>query len=156
MPRRSRRKASPGRAADARADAAQPPEPGQVRARPLTDEVGAQLAGWGTVLTLETRGRLSGNAVAVAVGYLEAPDGSLLVAAGDPDADWARNLEAEPHGRVTIGDRALEVTAEALAGADAAQAIVGLILRYGTTAERLGRGPVFRLRPVDPPPARAG
>jgi deazaflavin-dependent oxidoreductase (nitroreductase family) len=148
MPRRSRRKASPGRAADARADAAQPPEPGQVRARPLTDEVGAQLAGWGTVLTLETRGRLSGNAVAVAVGYLEAPDGSLLVAAGDPDADWARNLEAEPACTVTIEDRRLPMVAERVDGPDASAAIVELILKYGTSAERLGRGPVFRLRPA--------
>jgi hypothetical protein len=84
--------------------------------------------------------------VAVAVGYLEAPDGSLLIAAGDPDADWARNLEAEPRARVTIGDRRFEVDVEPLAGPDASAAIVGLILKYGTTAERLGRGPVFRLR----------
>jgi deazaflavin-dependent oxidoreductase (nitroreductase family) len=94
--------------------------------------------------------------VAVAVGYLEAPDGSLLVAAGDPDADWARNLEADGHVRVTTGGRAFEVIAEALEGADAAQAIVGLILKYGTSAERLGRGPVFRLRRVDAPKSPAG
>jgi F420H(2)-dependent quinone reductase len=79
------------------------------------------------------------------------PDGSLLVAAGEPDADWARNLESDPRGRVTIGDRTFDVTGESLAGADAQKAIVGLILKYGTTAERLGRGPVFRLRPVDRP-----
>jgi hypothetical protein len=94
--------------------------------------------------------------VAVAVGYLEAPDGSLLVAAGDPDADWARNLEADGRGRVTTGDRAFEVVAETLEGAAAAQVVVGLILKYGTSAERLGRGPVFRLRRVDRPESPAG
>lgn len=88
--------------------------------------------------------------MAVAVGYLAEADGSLVVAAGDPDADWARNLDAEPRARVTIGERSFEVVAEALAGPAAAEAVVGLILRYGTSAERLGRGPVFRLRPTDP------
>jgi len=83
------------------------------------------------------------------VGYLEAQDGSLLVAAGEPDADWARNLETDPSARVTIGPRTFDVTAEALGRAEAAQVVVGLIIKYGTTAERLGRGPVFRLRPVD-------
>lgn len=71
------------------------------------------------------------------------------MAAGDPDADWARNLESNRWGRVTIGLRTVEVAVEALEGADAAQAVVGLILKYGTTAERLGRGPAFRLRPID-------
>lgn len=112
------------------------------------DELGEQLAGWGTVLRLETRGRLSGSRVAVAVGYLEELDASLLVAAGDPDADWARNLEADARARVTIGHRTFEIVGEPLAGPEAARAVVGLILKYGTSAERLGHGPVFRLRPV--------
>jgi deazaflavin-dependent oxidoreductase (nitroreductase family) len=115
-----------------------------------TDAVGEQLAGWGTVLRIETRGRVTGKPISVAVGYLEAPDGSLLVAAGDPDADWARNLEAEARARVTIGERAFDVDVEALVGPDASAAVVGLILKYGTTAERLGRGPAFRLRAVAP------
>jgi deazaflavin-dependent oxidoreductase (nitroreductase family) len=115
-----------------------------------TDELGEQLAGWGTVLRLETRGRVSGRPVSVAVGYLEAPDGSLVIAAGDPEADWARNLEAEPRARVTIGERGLDVAVETLAGPEASAAVVGLILKYGTSAERLGRGPVFRLRAIGP------
>lgn len=118
------------------------------------DTLGEQLAGWGKVVRLDLRGRVSGSSTSVAVGYLEADDGSLLVAAGDPDADWARNLEAEPRGRATIGDRTFEVVGERLEGAEAAQAVVGLILKYGTSAERLGRGPVFRLRPVDPASSR--
>jgi hypothetical protein len=51
---------------------------------------------------------------------------------------------------VTIGDRAFDVDVEALAGPEASAAVVGLILKYGTTAERLGRGPVFRLRAIGP------
>jgi hypothetical protein len=35
--------------------------------------------------------------------------------------------------------------AVALSGADHSDAIVALILRYGTPAERLGAGPAFRL-----------
>jgi deazaflavin-dependent oxidoreductase (nitroreductase family) len=100
------------------------------------------------VVGLATRGRVTGRPVEVAVGFLEAADGSLLVAAGEPDADWARNLESEPRCRATIGASTFEADAERLEGTDAAQAVVGLILKYGTSAERLGHGPVFRLRRV--------
>ena len=112
------------------------------------DEVGDQLSGWGTVVRLETQGRVSGRSIAVAVGFLDAPDGSLLVAAGEPDAGWARNLETNPSCRATVGARAFDAVAEPVEGEAAAAAVVGLILKYGTSAERLGRGPVFRLRPV--------
>lgn len=134
MPPPWRPRASPGKAEAAK--------------RAALDELGEQLAGWGKVVRLDLRGRVSGTNASVAVGYLEEPDGALLIAAGDPDARWVRNLEAEPRGRATIGDRSFEVIAQRLEGAEAAQAVVGLILKYGTSAERLGRGPVFRLRPV--------
>lgn len=110
------------------------------------DPLGEQLAGWGKVLRLKTRGRASGRPVEVAVGYVDEPDGSVLVAAGSADADWARNLEADPRCRVTLGDDAWAATAEPLAGPDAHRAVRELILRYGTPAERLGTGPAFRLR----------
>jgi hypothetical protein len=71
------------------------------------------------------------------------------VAAGDPDADWARNLEADPRCRVTIEDRTMERVAIQLEGPERNAAIAALILRYGTPAERLGLGPAFRL--VRPP-----
>jgi deazaflavin-dependent oxidoreductase (nitroreductase family) len=112
------------------------------------DDLGEQLSEWGRVVLLETRGRVSGGARKVAVGFAEEPDGSLLVAAGDPDADWARNLEADPHCRVTVGERAWDAIAEPLDPTDTARAVTELILRYGTPAERLGRGPAFRLRPT--------
>ena len=111
-------------------------------------DIGAELAEWGKVALVETRGRISGEAVRAAVGYLEEPDGSLLVAAGDPDAHWARNLEADSRCLVTIGQRTAAFDAESLDQAAANAAVAGLILRYGTPAERLGRGPAFRLRPV--------
>jgi deazaflavin-dependent oxidoreductase (nitroreductase family) len=113
------------------------------------DALGEQLAGWGKVLRLETRGRASGRPVEVAIGYVQEPDGSVLVAAGSADADWARNLEAEPRCRVTLGDACWSATAEPLEGPEAHRAVRELILRYGTPAERLGTGPAFRLRRED-------
>jgi deazaflavin-dependent oxidoreductase (nitroreductase family) len=107
-----------------------------------------QLAQWGKVVLLETRGRRTGRTMRVAVGFLEQPDGSLVVAAGEPGADWARNLEAEPRCRVTVADHAWDAVAEPLDQAAAARTVADLILRYGTPAERLGRGPAFRLRPL--------
>jgi deazaflavin-dependent oxidoreductase (nitroreductase family) len=112
-----------------------------------TDEVGAQLAAWGTVASIETRGRTTGASVVAAVGFVAAEDGSLLVAAGLPEADWARNLEADPRCRVTIEDRTTPMVAATLDADEAARTVVALILKYGTPAERLGRGPAFRLRP---------
>jgi deazaflavin-dependent oxidoreductase (nitroreductase family) len=113
------------------------------------DPLGEQLAGWGKVVRLETRGRSSGRPVEVAIGYVEEPDGSVLVAAGSPEADWARNLEADPNCRIKVGDVDWQgAHAEALTGAEAQRAVRELILKYGTPAERLGRGPVFRLRPA--------
>jgi deazaflavin-dependent oxidoreductase (nitroreductase family) len=114
------------------------------------DDIAIQLAGWGTVLRLETRGRTSGRPTEVAVGYVEEPDGTFLVAAGSEDAGWARNLLAAPDCRVTVGDDAFEAAAEPLEGPDFQLAIRELILRYGTTAERLGHGPAFRLRRKSP------
>jgi hypothetical protein len=82
------------------------------------------------------------------VGYVDQDDGSLLVAAGDESADWVLNLRAHPHCHATIGeDRAAYMAAE-LDDAGRAAAITSLILKYGTPAERLGRGPAFRLMPV--------
>ena len=111
-------------------------------------DVGEQLAGWGVVAIIETRGRVTGRHARAAVGFVEEPDGALLVAAGEPDADWALNLEADPECAVTIGERSSRFRAEPLEGAERNAAVTGLILRYGTPSEGLGRGPVFRLRPA--------
>jgi deazaflavin-dependent oxidoreductase (nitroreductase family) len=117
----------------------------------LNDELGEQLAGWGKVVTIETRGRVTGRRVEVAVGYVDAPDDIVLVAAGSPESDWARNLLADPACQVRLEAETWPAEAELVDGPDAARAIAALILKYGTPAERLGRGPVFRLRRVDQP-----
>ncbi len=121
------------------------------RFEPLTDSdraIGEELAGWGKVALIETVGRVSGMAVTAAVGFIEDPDGSLLVAAGTDASDWALNLRADPHARVTIGDRTGPFEATESDDAERARAVAELILKYGTPAERLGRGPTFRLRPI--------
>jgi deazaflavin-dependent oxidoreductase (nitroreductase family) len=86
----------------------------------------------------------------VAVGYVDEPGGSVLVAAGEA-AQWALNLLADPAVDVEVGERRFVAVAEPLDRADHVRAIRGLILRYGTPAERLGRGPSFRLRPREAP-----
>ena len=82
------------------------------------------------------------------IGYLQEADGSLLVAANSATAAWARNLDADPACRVVMGDRAWDAVAERLDRDDHVRAIRGLIVRYGTPSEDLGRGPSYRLRPV--------
>ncbi len=110
--------------------------------------IAEDLTVWGKVVLIETAGRTSGRPTTAAVGFLEDSDGSLLVAAGRPDADWALNLRKSPHVRATIGDITTRYIAVEVGKGDHARAISGLILKYGTPAERLGRGPVFRLTPT--------
>jgi hypothetical protein len=88
---------------------------------------------------------VSGRTARAAVGFVEADD-AFLVAAGDPDADWARNLEVDARCTVTMSGTSFAAIAERLDGAARNAAISALILKYGTPAERLGRGPAFRLR----------
>ena len=68
------------------------------------------------------------------------------MAAGSRSTAWAANLLADPACRVVIGERAFDAVAEPLGRDDHVRAIRALILRYGTPAEDLGRGPSFRLR----------
>jgi len=114
----------------------------------MPDAYGEQLVGWGKVVLLETTGRVTGRTARSAVAFIEEPDGSLLVAAGDPGAHWAANLRAEPACHGTIGAIRRAYGAEELDGPDRARAVTELILKYGTPAERLGAGPAFRLRPA--------
>lgn len=102
----------------------------------------------GRVLGLVTRGRETGQPRPVAVGFVEASDGVILIAANAPTTDWALNLLADPRCEVRLGDRRFPAIAELLEGIDHATAVRELILRYGTPSERLGHGPSFRLRPV--------
>ena len=118
------------------------------RTRDTYREIGEELAGWGKVILLETRGRVTGRPLVVAVGFVERDDGSVAVAAGDPGAHWALNLEHDPRCRVTRDGVTRDHVAEPLDGELRNRAIVDLILRYGTPAEELGRGPAFSLRPM--------
>jgi deazaflavin-dependent oxidoreductase (nitroreductase family) len=107
----------------------------------------------GRVARLDLPADASGRTRSVAVGFVEQPDGTLLVAAGSAEAIWARALDAEPEVGVTIGERSFRASTVVLADDDPrrATAIRELILRYGTPSERLGRGPVFVLTPLAPP-----
>ncbi len=111
-----------------------------------TDSVGEQLAGWGKVAMLQTIGRKSGKLVNSPVGFIEEDDGCMLVAAGSDGADWVLNLRANPHAVATVGEKsAVYNQAIELEGEERSAIVVALILKYGTPAEGLGHGPVFRL-----------
>ncbi len=114
----------------------------------MVDPIGDRLVADGLAISVETRGRVTGRPASAVIGFVEADDGSLLVSAGDPEADWAANLAADPICRVTRGLVTREFAAEPLAGAEHAHAVRELIVRYGTPSERLGAGPSFRLRPA--------
>jgi deazaflavin-dependent oxidoreductase (nitroreductase family) len=107
----------------------------------------------GRVARLALRGHRSGQPRWVTVGFVELPDGSLVVAARSAEAGWARNLEAEPRATVTTGDRTWDALAHRLDDRDPRRiaAVRDLILRYGTPSEGLGNGPVFVLTPVEGP-----
>jgi deazaflavin-dependent oxidoreductase (nitroreductase family) len=117
----------------------------------MADEtsIGEQLAEWGKVALVETRGRISGRPSRAAVGFIAEPDGSLLIAAGSQESDWVRNLRASASCAVTIGERTAPFTALEVDGPVRSRALNELVLKYGTPAERLGHGPVFRLAPVE-------
>ena len=109
------------------------------------DEIGEELAVWGKVVRLGTRGRMSGERVWTAIGFVECSDGTVAVAAGAPSSDWALNLRADARCELQLEGRSSPCHAQELDEADRNEAIVALILKYGTPAERLGRGPAFRL-----------
>jgi deazaflavin-dependent oxidoreductase (nitroreductase family) len=106
------------------------------------------LVAWGRVCRVETRGRVTGNPARAVVGFAERPGGSIVVAAGSPDASWALNLLASPGCRVTIGEASWPAVARLLEGPEHSAAVRDLILRYGTPAEGLGDGPAFELTPA--------
>ena len=104
----------------------------------------------GRFARLAIRGRRSGEERLVNVGFVEEPDGTILVAAGAADASWALNLLADPDCTVTIGERTWAARADPLDDGDPrrGRAVRELILRYGTPSEGLGFGPIFVLRPT--------
>ena len=108
------------------------------------------LVSWGRMLRIETRGRITGRPALAVVGFAERPDGSLVVSAGSPDANWALNLLDDPACRVTIGDASWPAVARSLDRDEHQAAVRDLILRYGTPSESLGSGPSFEIRRTEP------
>ncbi len=88
---------------------------------------------------------MTGHPTTTAVGFVEQADDSLLVAAGSEDADWALNLRSDARCSALVGELTTRYVARELHDAERNDAISALILKYGTPAERLGRGPAFRL-----------
>ena len=86
------------------------------------------------------------------VGFVDEPDGSILVAAGSPDSRWAANLLADPTVEVVAGGRSFRGIAEPLEDRDPrrGRAVRGLILRYGTPSEGIGSGQMFAIREAEP------
>ena len=162
MPRRSRPRASLGSGAadgsdggnDAAAAAASlgSGTSGMTRGTDRSPALDASLADDDRFVRLRTRGRRSGEARLVTVGFIAEPDGSILVAAGAPDSAWAANLLADPLVDVTIGGVTFAAVAEALDDRDPrrGRAVRELILRHGTPSEGLGSGPIFTIRPIEP------
>jgi deazaflavin-dependent oxidoreductase (nitroreductase family) len=111
----------------------------------------AQLTALGRTVTIEATGRSSGLPRRVTVGFVEDGDGSLLVAASEDVSHWVRNLIAEPRCRVERAGSVRSCRAVPLEGDAAHAAVAALILKYGTPAERLAGGPVFRLVPTTSP-----
>jgi deazaflavin-dependent oxidoreductase (nitroreductase family) len=109
----------------------------------------ADLIAWGRVISLETRGRRSGQPRRVSVGFIEEGAGNLLVAAGSETTHWAQNLIADESCRVELAGVHSERRAERLEGEEHQAAVRELILKYGTPAENLGAGPAFRLTPME-------
>jgi deazaflavin-dependent oxidoreductase (nitroreductase family) len=117
----------------------------ELRGREGETSLEADLAAWGRVIILETRGRRSGRPRSVAVGFVETADGSLLVAATDADTHWARNLQSDPRCVIERDGQRSGYRAIRLDETEQHAAAAALILKYGTPAERLGGGPAFRL-----------
>ncbi len=107
-----------------------------------------ELVRTGRFARLDIRGRHSGETRSVNVGFVQEPDGAMLVAAGSPDASWALNLLGEPDCMVTIAEDSYPARAELLDDDDPrrGRAVRELILRYGTPSEGLGSGLIFVLR----------
>ena len=106
-----------------------------------------ELADWGKAVVLEAKGRHSGRPRRVTIGFAESGD-DVLVAASSEATHWARNLDAEPDCHIELRGVRRACRARRLTGAEAEAAVVALILKYGTPAERLSGGPAYRLSPT--------
>ena len=117
--------------------------------RTLNSLMGARMAQSGRFVQIETRGRKSGRWHATPVGFEHAGDGSIFVGAGSAAAHWAHNLLADPTCRASIAGETRTYRAEQLLEEARESALRSIKGRYGPgMADRIGRGPVFRLVPT--------
>ena len=114
-----------------------------------------RLAAWGKVAVIEARGRDTGRLIDTPVGFVRSPMARCSSRRPMSTPSWARNLLADRHCRVTIGDSGWQYEVRSLPDAErACRAVVALILRYGTPAERLGAGPGLPAAAATRPAAR--
>jgi deazaflavin-dependent oxidoreductase (nitroreductase family) len=70
-------------------------------------------------LYLTTTGRVSGKPHRIEIWFALSGDTAYLLSGGGEGSDWVRNLRADPHVGVRIGDRDLTATARLVeAGTD--------------------------------------
>ena len=107
------------------------------------------LASWGKVILLRTRGRTTGRTRSASVGFIAESGlgGPLLIAASGHETQWARNLLVDGDCTVVQEGHGRPYRAQPLHGEERQSTVAGLILKYGTPAEQLGAGPAFRLLP---------
>lgn len=110
--------------------------------------LGERMASSGRMAMIEVVGRRSGNRFRTPVGYVEHPDGTVWLGAGRAEAQWAKNLLANPSCRAKIGKQERAYTATQLDGAERERAMAAIHAKYGAPAARVGTGPVFALVPA--------
>ena len=115
------------------------------------------------VLLLQTTGRRSGETQTTPVQYLADADTFVVVAsnagAARPPA-WYLNLRADPHARVRVGARVVDVLAQEAAGRERAalwHRLTGANRYLQRAAHKAGRDlPLITLAPLDPDDSAAG
>ena len=113
----------------------------------LNDVGGTLMARSGRVGLLATGGRRTGEARRTAVGFVERPDGRLVVAAGGPGRKWALNLSADARCTYTLRGVTRRYRATPLTGADRDAAIGELDAKFTRLDRRTPWQQVFELVP---------
>ena len=112
------------------------------------DERIAEAVAAGRLAILDTAEDAPTRRLRTPVAFAERPDGSLVVAAHDATAHWARALRSDPRCRHETRGIVLDDLARELTGAERDAAAAELALAYGPVAVR-SSAPLFELRPVE-------
>ena len=81
-------------------------------------KLSGQMAG-SRLLLLTTKGRKTGDAKTVVIGYRPSGAAMVVIASnngGPADPQWYRNLQADPHATVEVGDKKFDVRARTAEG----------------------------------------